>query len=189
MFNNVGHKIKIIAAVFCIIGIIASIAGGIYLISQGSKYGSYYSYRSITENLTFLGILVMVLGSFVSWLLTLGLYGYGELIEQSKENALSTEVIVNILVAKTGRRVKQNSFQASYQPASPVAQSFIQQQSRQNTSPIPVPNFLAGFSGTTNGGNTATATQINGWMIRCNKCGTEQSSSNQTCEGCGAVFQ
>lgn len=70
MFNNIGGKIKTAAAVTCILGMIASVIWGIILFSRSFL----------------IGLLVMGLGGLFSWLGTFTLYGFGELIEETRRN-------------------------------------------------------------------------------------------------------
>lgn len=70
MFDNVGSKIKGLASFFCWGGIIASIIGGIILIG-------------LDEDLIFVGIAVIVIGSLLSWISSFVLYGFGELVANS----------------------------------------------------------------------------------------------------------
>ncbi len=84
MFNNVGEKIKTIAKVVVWISIaICVIYGFVLLVS--------------VEDMALVGLLVMTVGSFISWVSGLVLYGFGELIENStiiankKENSPATQ--------------------------------------------------------------------------------------------------
>ena len=76
MFNNIGGKIKTVAATVAWIGIILSCLGGFILIVQGLDYD---------EELILYGLLAAGLGSLFSWLGSLTLYGLGQLIENSDE--------------------------------------------------------------------------------------------------------
>ena len=68
MFNNVGGKLKTIAGFFTWVGIAAAVIIGI----------------AIIDLTTFLvGLMVMAIGSFISWISSLGLYAFGELVENS----------------------------------------------------------------------------------------------------------
>lgn len=80
MYDEIGGKIKTLAKVIAWVGIIVSVVVGIVTISTG------------------VGILVLVLGPLFSWLSTLVLYGFGQLVE-------NTDILVH-----------QNMF---YQPNSP----------------------------------------------------------------------
>ncbi|MBR3824812.1 MAG: hypothetical protein IKJ39_06395 [Lachnospiraceae bacterium] len=70
MFNNIGEKIKTLASVITVIGIIASLILGCWMISAN-------------DDLALIGLLVMFLGSLVSWIGSFLLYGFGQLIENS----------------------------------------------------------------------------------------------------------
>ena len=70
MFNNIGGKIKGLAASVTVIGIIASVIVGLVLMTADG-------------DTVFLGILVAALGSFVSWLSSWLLYAFGQLVENS----------------------------------------------------------------------------------------------------------
>lgn len=72
MFDNIGGKIKSLAQVVCWIGIIASVICGFILIGTD-------------EDLILLGLLIMVIGSLISWVSSFALYGFGQLIENTDE--------------------------------------------------------------------------------------------------------
>lgn len=55
MFNNIGGKIKGLAIVFTVIGMLGSIAGGIALIV-------------IDEELIATGVILMIAGTLISWI-------------------------------------------------------------------------------------------------------------------------
>lgn len=84
MFNNVGNKIKGVAKVFCWLGIIGSVIGGLSMIYIGlnSRHG---------EELIIYGLLITVLGSLLSWIGSLFTYGFGELVQNS---CVQTELAV-----------------------------------------------------------------------------------------------
>ena len=67
MFDNIGRKVKTLATVSCIIGIVASIILGLMLFSIHVIYG----------------LIVAMLGSFISWLSSLALYAIGQSAENS----------------------------------------------------------------------------------------------------------
>ena len=86
MFNNIGRKIKAVAATITWIGIGISVLVGFTTMLSSSR-------------MVLTGILIILIGSLVSWLSSLTLYGFGQLIENS-----------DILVAQT----KQNSYNYNY---------------------------------------------------------------------------
>ncbi len=67
MFENIGGKIKGLASVVCILGIIGSVISGISIID----------YDGLS------GFLIMVLGSVFSWAGSFVLYGFGQLVDNS----------------------------------------------------------------------------------------------------------
>ena len=78
MFANIGSKIKGVAMAACWIGIIISVFAGIILLAQGDE-GILY------------GLLTAGAGALVSWLSSLFLYGFGELIVKVTEIAENTK--------------------------------------------------------------------------------------------------
>lgn len=74
MFNDIGKKIKKLAELVCGSGIILSIIAGLATII-------------LNEDLTLLGILVIIAGSLLSWIGSFFTYGFGELIDKAQEIA------------------------------------------------------------------------------------------------------
>ena len=70
MFCNIGEKIKALAQIITWIGIIVCVVLGIIIIAND-------------DELVLIGLLVMVLGSLLSWVSSFVLYGFGQLIENS----------------------------------------------------------------------------------------------------------
>ena len=65
MFNNIGKKLKTLAKVLAILGIIGSVISGIVLIS-------------VSEKLIAIGLVIMILGSLVSWISSWAMYAIGD---------------------------------------------------------------------------------------------------------------
>lgn len=74
MFRNIGDKIKIVAEVSCWLGIVGSVLYGIIIAGRIED--------SILLSLL-IGVLIMGLGSLLSWIGSFVLYGFGQLIENS----------------------------------------------------------------------------------------------------------
>ena len=87
MFDNIDQKIKALAQVVCWIGIICSVISGIALIAAG-------------EGLLFVGFIVIILGSLISWISSFTLYGFGQLIENSEIACGNTYEIHKLLSKK-----------------------------------------------------------------------------------------
>ncbi len=77
MFNNIGGKIKGLARVFCAIGIILALVGGISNIAIGAGM------RNGGERLIAFGIAILVVGVILAWVGSFLLYGFGQLVENS----------------------------------------------------------------------------------------------------------
>lgn len=71
-YENIGGKIKFLAKVIAILGAFLSIVFGIALMLWD-------------EDFLLTGLLIVVLGDIVSWILTWFLYGYGQLIEHTEK--------------------------------------------------------------------------------------------------------
>ena len=84
MFNNIGGKIKGLAKFVCWVGIIMCIISGIVIISQGNQL-KHISYSDSVNGSSMIvtGVLLIIAGSIGSWLGSLVLYGFGELIERA----------------------------------------------------------------------------------------------------------
>lgn len=75
MFENASAKIKVWAKVVTWIGIFASVIAGFVMISGGASMGYYYD-RSL---MVVPGILIMVIGSLLSWVNGLFIYNFGDI--------------------------------------------------------------------------------------------------------------
>ena len=71
MFNNVGYRLQSLSSVFGVIGIISSFVFGVSLISYGAMY-------------LLLGIIIIFLGFLGSWIFSLIIYGFGEMVVNIK---------------------------------------------------------------------------------------------------------
>ena len=74
MFDNIGSKIKSWAKIVCWVGIVISVITSL----------------TFMENAAFLGLMLLTIGPLVSWVASLFLYGFGELIEKTTEIAENT---------------------------------------------------------------------------------------------------
>ena len=93
MFNNIGGKIKGLAIFLCWLGIILYVIIGVIMIIAAASSRSY-TFDSYGEKITLstggsivAGILVIVFGSLASWIGSFFMYGFGELVENSKKVA------------------------------------------------------------------------------------------------------
>lgn len=86
MFSNIGGKIKLLAKVLFWIGLILSVVtGGIFLISpRGTATFNYSSGYSTQVSSVLAGIIFIFVGFLLSWISSMLLYGFGQLIENSE---------------------------------------------------------------------------------------------------------
>jgi len=71
MYDNIGGKIKGLAKVIAVLGIIAAIVTG-------------FALMTINEDVFFvIGLVITVLGSIVAWISCFVLYGFGELVDKA----------------------------------------------------------------------------------------------------------
>ena len=78
MYTNVGAKVKALAKVICLLGIIGSVIMGITMIAGGSGMSVYYGNGNM---MVIPGLLMIVLGSVLSWASSLALYAFGEMTD------------------------------------------------------------------------------------------------------------
>ena len=76
MFNNIGKKIKSYAKWVCFCGIGASIVGGLSLLTEANNTGEFIICLLI-------GLVVMAVGGFISWVSSFTVYGFGQLVDNS----------------------------------------------------------------------------------------------------------
>ncbi len=100
MFDNIGGKIKGLAKTVCYLGIAISIIifFGLYILAGEA----YYNFLQIVYMIG--AFTSLLLGSAISYLSALALYGFGELIEKTTEIANNTRCQNNIIKDK-----KQNA--------------------------------------------------------------------------------
>lgn len=77
MFENIGGKLKVLAKVITIAGVIISVINGFVMMNQTALGG----------------LLTMAIGSLLSWASSFVIYGLGELIEQAERSNNNTYVI------------------------------------------------------------------------------------------------
>ena len=75
LFSNIGTKIKKVTKAFCLIGMAGSIIGGGICMIAGIASGE--GAAVIT------GLVIAAVGALMSWLSSLAIYGFGELVENS----------------------------------------------------------------------------------------------------------
>ena len=70
MYNNVGGKLKTVAVTMAVILSVACVIGGIALLAE---FG---------EDLWFISVPLIIAGPFLSWIISLPLYAFGEIVDR-----------------------------------------------------------------------------------------------------------
>lgn len=98
MFNDIGEKIKTLARWVCWIGIIASVIIAFIMFSKVDEVP--YLQEELYKGL---GYCFLFVGPLLSWISSLLLYGFGELVDTNSQ-------IVDFINKKDADRRKENSF-------------------------------------------------------------------------------
>ena len=149
MFDNIGSKLKKYAKISTILGIIGYVISGIAMMRD-----SFLT-----------GLLVMVLGSLLSWIASFTIYGLGHLIENTDE------------LVKQGRMAAQPPIASAPQPApvpTPAAQAVPTPVAPAQVTPPTAPHSPSVISGSTGLGEG---------IVRCPHCGTFQNKGD-VCRYC-----
>lgn len=80
MFSNIGNKIRVLAKVLCIIGIVIAIITGLVVMINGCMMLGNRRLVGPGIGMIFGGIIVAALGVLGAWISSFVLYGYGQLI-------------------------------------------------------------------------------------------------------------
>ena len=88
MWDDIGGKIKGLAKIIALLGIISSIIGGFVFFNIARKM----SYSGIYFGI---GLATMFIGSLLSWIASWFMYGFGELIEKTSEIEILKNYIIN----------------------------------------------------------------------------------------------
>ena len=103
MFDNIGKKLKGLAEVMCVLGIIGSIITGIVIIvnARVNVYSGYYGYETKwSGTLLTVGITVIIVGSIFSWIVSCMIYAVGQIADGVESNSLKLAHIQTIIDKK-----------------------------------------------------------------------------------------
>ena len=116
MFSNIGKKIKTLAVVLFIIMLIGVFAVGLIVMIRGTSVIPGVNRRDMFFANTasvLVGIVIWCFGFLLSWIGSFFLYGFGELIDKTAENAKYTRRISDFLesqrILATGKLYNQNN--------------------------------------------------------------------------------
>ncbi len=88
MFSNIGKKIQTLGKVVCWLGIITFVLMGLMIAVGGYAVGDLPQFGRAAA--VVVGILVIVIGSVVSWVSSFTLIGFGKLVETNEQIAANT---------------------------------------------------------------------------------------------------
>ena len=98
MLDNSGEKIKSVASGICALGITLSIIAGIVFVAKSiSLYNNSYAFSASVFYVAFGAILTAAIGSFVSWVVSLLMTGFGDLICSQQQTERATQEILKRL--------------------------------------------------------------------------------------------
>ena len=192
MYSNIGGKIKGLAVFVCIAGMVASIFGGWYFASTIGRsmayaYGyGYYGGGDITGTQVVLFILFAGLGSLFSWMGSLSLYGFGQLVEDTDQ--------IRSDMKDLKADVKALSVQ---KPAAPAESGAGTVPSGFTGVPVkdPDPTIMAGEGTVPESGNASSSgapvaplMTDSPHIIQCPECGMKQIAGRSKCARCGTAF-
>ena len=121
MFDDIGGKIKTLAVVLCVIGIILSVISAIALWAQNDTSSYYNPHPTIL-----LGFGVLIGGCLGSWLGSFFMYGFGQLIETTEEN--------NQYLAQISRQLSKPNTDAAASSSDSTPRAYTPSYSNSNAS-------------------------------------------------------
>lgn len=157
MFDNIGGKIKRLATIICVVGMIASLIAAIGLWAQHDQYNSLTRTYS---NTIWDGICVLLGGCIGSWTGCFCLYGFGQLIE---DTALNRQISQSILETMKKQNTDSSWEEAGYDEPIDFSQEGIAQ------SAIGTAEFVKRRT-----------------VWECAECGTKNDGFAIMCKDCGA---
>ena len=115
MFDNVGAKLMVIAKVFFWILAIGSAIGAIvFWVAAGNS-----RYQSGTY--TALGFVSLIVGVLVAWLSSLGLYAFGQLVDDGQHTRYFAQSIYEkMAAAEKNERIEKSAQSANRSTSRPV---------------------------------------------------------------------
>ena len=93
MYSNIGGKIKVLAWIIAVLGIIGSFVSGLGVAFMCIEELEYTAEGMLAGALS--GILTLAVGTVISWVGTFILYGFGQLIDNSDKQVALLEAINN----------------------------------------------------------------------------------------------
>ncbi len=83
MFVNPGKSLKKMGGIVLFVGMIISTIGGVWMFYLADQASRSYSSEDTFRGLIFGGIIIIVIGLFISYLMSIFIVAFGELVENS----------------------------------------------------------------------------------------------------------
>lgn len=176
MFVNIGGKIKSLATILAVLGIIASIIIGCLMLDAGGG--------------GLPGVLTIVGGSLLSWLSSFTLYGFGELIETNQ----SIDSKLDGLIQKTSNLIQNEGLNTSSCKTKSASNPNLNTKTKilnvcegchKEIEKYPCPH--CGFSPKLKEIPIHPLQKEDGSIV-CPRCGTPQRGDRYRCFSCGQAF-
>ena len=164
MFDEIGNKIKTVAQVFTWIGIVGSVIWG--FVVMGSN----------VDNAVLFGILIIAIGSLVSWLGSLTLYGFGQLIE-------NTDELVKQRKQNTVNPVENSNRHLELKDCAPIFSDSQKVKIGAENKSVSVENHKKKYVP-----QDHIPVPVGTLKVKCLVCGEEQPSNREVCWTCGSRF-
>ena len=150
MFDNSGGKIKIVAVIFAILGILTCVICGLVILAE-----------------TFMGIVVIIVGSLSMFVSSLVLYAFGVIVESIEQ--------INYNVSDISSSLRRQQRATSQKPSTTKVGGA--------TSTTKVSGATSSISYNPTKPRVKTPTERKDWV--CRKCGCLNSSLKIMCSDCG----
>lgn len=103
MYDNVGEKVKVLARIFFVLGVIAAVVGGIAMMAISSTQNEEGAGLAVG------GLFTLLLGPFAAYGLSLPIYAFGELIERISDISSDVYSINNSLQTSNAKNEKKKA--------------------------------------------------------------------------------
>ena len=175
MFNNIGGKLKILAWIEFIGGMVLSVIAGIIYLVIASKIEASTYYQAYITTIS-AGIAFLIVGPIGSWIGSWATYALGEIIENS-------EIQKNYL-AKIAKEIKDTApaSSSSVKATPPTTSNFY---TRKNNSSMSTPQGLETISNSNEYVVEVAEAVSENNTIQCPACLKEVPATKHLCPHCG----
>lgn len=179
MFKNIGNKIKGLAKVFYWIGVVvfslAGVGGAIYCIVMSDGEVPFIVAGILA------GAACVGLGILISWLSTMMLYAYGELVQQTIETAKGVKTLTYMM----HNLLERQSAPAEQAEIAPIAEEIAKIADQQKEEPTAAPKTEEAKAEEPVAAPKAEEIPAAPKTMFCHQCGTVLEPGSAFCTNCG----